>query len=132
MACLLPYCESAAQVDHSPCCVVAIGCLLYHTELTMQLSRKIWQLVERVVIVSISGPLMGGLPTIPAVPCTFFRGGSDLLPLQLPLIQTSLKFRLSRVIADQITSITPSKNTNFVVLVSEPTCINIIQPLRPE
>ncbi|ATY47618.1 L [Southwest carpet python virus] len=132
LACLVSSCESAAQADHSPWCTVVVGSILYHIEATIQLPSDICSNIDRIVAASVIGPPLGGLPTVALSPAAFFRGVSDSLPLQLSLLKTALDLGVSPLILDTMSSITPSSAISYLSLISDPSSLNIDQPLRPE
>ncbi|ATY47612.1 L [Jungle carpet python virus] len=132
LACLVSSCESAAQADHSPWCTVITGSILYHIEATIQLPTDICDNIDRIVAASVIGPPLGGLPTVAVSPAAFFRGVSDPLPLQLSLLRSAVNLGISELILDTLSSISPSSTTNYLSLISDPSSLNIDQPLRPE
>ncbi|DAZ85319.1 TPA_asm: L polymerase [Mexican black-tailed rattlesnake bornavirus] len=133
LACLISSCMSAAMSDTSPWVALGAGVILYLIELYIELPPRIMAQEEVIITLACVGPVIGGLPTPVLLPSVFFRGLSDSLPLQLrvlAILRDNLHIPISLI--NNVVKFKVAARPDWLALVTDPTCLNIVQPLRPE
>ncbi|DAZ85313.1 TPA_asm: L polymerase [Caribbean watersnake bornavirus] len=133
LACLISSCMSAAMSDTSPWVALGTGVILYLVELYIELPPKMMAQEEVIITLACVGPIIGGLPTPVLLPSVFFRGLSDPLPLQLRVLATLRdRLHIPMPLINNVVKFKVAARPDWLALVTDPTCLNIVQPLRPE
>ncbi|DBA13183.1 TPA_asm: L polymerase [little skate bornavirus] len=132
LSCLSSSCLSAAQADHTPWPALIASIVAHVLELHILLPRSITKNIQLMCAIALVGPILGGLPSPATLPAVMFRGTADPLTFQLALLQHAIHAGVSSSEIHRVTKIITPSSPSIMALISDPTCLNLIQLRRPE